>query len=816
MSTSNRVLRPTADRRPRLAGRHRLPGRSGSSCSVPAGRWCRSVSPSTGSCSCLSASTVGAVVLLRRPGHGIGRICLAAGIFAGAGILGAGLALSGPRGYVNQVIPTAGLLVAVAAPLVAYALIGPVLLGAYPSGRFGPIGRWLVPLAAIVMVPAGALFLYWSPTLEYGGVSTFNPIGLRYPPEWIAWIPFLLLLVGYLGGLVLACVGLVMRYRTAVATERLQIRLVAANAIAIVAVPVMVLIVGSVTDLQLDESAGAYLSTALLLLAALVPVCVGVAILRYRLYDIDRIISNAIGYGLVTVVLFSVFAVVNVALVSQVSPLVNNEGVAVAASTLLVAALFNPLRIPRPTRRRSPLPPRPLRRRPDGPRILRPPPRRARPADARPGAGDDLAAGGRAQQLGRVDPGRRTPMSTPRWPIVLWLVTMGMVVIATPHQPRRRCRSTCPRHGASGGHRACSPWPAGRSVRSSVSGARTIGSAGCSSRSACSSRSSRSSTSTRSRLVFALPGVQPGEPEIAWVLTWIWVLPVALALVSSCSLVFPDGRPSVATLAAGGVGSGRSRLALLAIVISIAPGPIEQASFLDNPFPSASRLTSHRSGWCFLVIVLPFALSIVLGVSVARAALPARLDDVIAPADQVVRPGGRRLGVRVRRLHGDLRARCVGRCQQGVRDPRHRGAARSAGRGWCGDPPLSALRHRPDHQPDASPTASSRAALLATYAGVILLLQGPLGAVLGGDTISVALSTLVVAALFQPLRSRVQVLVDRRFDRARFDADRTTAAFSERLRDQVDIAAVTSDLDSTVRTALRPASLDLWLREGRS
>src|SRR4249919_1338349 len=73
---------------------------------------------------CLSASTVGAVVLLRRPGHGIGRICLAAGILAGAGILGAGLALVGPRGYVAESIPTVGLLVAVAAPVVAYVLIG--------------------------------------------------------------------------------------------------------------------------------------------------------------------------------------------------------------------------------------------------------------------------------------------------------------------------------------------------------------------------------------------------------------------------------------------------------------------------------------------------------------------------------------------------------------------------------------------------------------------------------------------------------------------------------------------------------------------
>jgi hypothetical protein len=106
------------------------------------------------------------------------------------------------------------------------------------------------------------------------------------------------------------------------------------------------------------------------------------------------------------------------------------------------------------------------------------------------------------------------------------------------------------------------------------------------------------------------------------------------------------------------------------------------------------------------------------------------------------------------------------------------------------------------------------AILVATYAAVILVLQGPLGNLLGGDTVSVALSTLVVAALFQPLRRRIQRAVDGRFDRARFDGERTSAAFSERLRHETDIAMVVSDLDSTVRSALRPTSLGLWLRPG--
>ncbi len=106
------------------------------------------------------------------------------------------------------------------------------------------------------------------------------------------------------------------------------------------------------------------------------------------------------------------------------------------------------------------------------------------------------------------------------------------------------------------------------------------------------------------------------------------------------------------------------------------------------------------------------------------------------------------------------------------------------------------------------------ALLVGTYATAIIFLQNTLSPVIGSETILVALSTLIVAAVFQPLRRRLQRTVDRRFDRARIDADRTATAFSERLRDEVDIEAVTSDLRETVSASIRPARLGLWLREG--
>ncbi len=104
--------------------------------------------------------------------------------------------------------------------------------------------------------------------------------------------------------------------------------------------------------------------------------------------------------------------------------------------------------------------------------------------------------------------------------------------------------------------------------------------------------------------------------------------------------------------------------------------------------------------------------------------------------------------------------------------------------------------------------------ILATiFVAIILVLQDGLSLVTQGDTIAVAMSTLAVFALFQPVRRRVQRAVDRRFDRARFDAERTSAAFAERLRGEMDIDAVTTDLRDTVQTAIKPADLGLWLRE---
>jgi len=101
------------------------------------------------------------------------------------------------------------------------------------------------------------------------------------------------------------------------------------------------------------------------------------------------------------------------------------------------------------------------------------------------------------------------------------------------------------------------------------------------------------------------------------------------------------------------------------------------------------------------------------------------------------------------------------------------------------------------------------ATLVAVYGAVVLLAQAFLGPRDAPDAV-IAGATLVAAALFQPLRLRIQRAVDRRFDRGAYDADRVSTAFGGRLRDEVDLEQIATDLTDTVRHAVQPASLHLW------
>ena len=99
--------------------------------------------------------------------------------------------------------------------------------------------------------------------------------------------------------------------------------------------------------------------------------------------------------------------------------------------------------------------------------------------------------------------------------------------------------------------------------------------------------------------------------------------------------------------------------------------------------------------------------------------------------------------------------------------------------------------------------------VVAVYVGVITLASKALGF---HTPIAVATSTLAAVALFNPLRVRVQRVVDRRFNRAHYDAEATVAAFTARLRDAVDLETVRSDLLDVVNRAVQPAHASVWIR----
>jgi len=300
--------------------------------------------------------------------------------------------------------------------------------------------------------------------------------------------------------------------------------------------------------------------------------------------------------------------------------------------------------------------------------------------------------------------------------------------------------------------------------------------------------------------IIARPDGLPGAIWFAWLSSWIWVFVVGTVAIHLV-LFYPDGRlPSPAwwplavagALAMCGVATG----------LALAPGPLNNAPYVDNP----------------IGLVPLGSASVVAGVFAVVAALAAA---TTASAFYRFR---RAVGIERQQLKWLAYfaallaiAVLVGSVGQAYKPAQlFLIAAATAVPFAIG---LAVMRYRL-YEIDVIIRRTLiygvlSATLVGVYVAAVLALQYALSPFTTGNALVVAGSTLVAVALFQPLRERIRRAVDQRFYRSRYDAQATIDAFAVRLRNEIDLDALASELLDVVSDTVRPAWARLWLRKER-
>jgi len=291
-----------------------------------------------------------------------------------------------------------------------------------------------------------------------------------------------------------------------------------------------------------------------------------------------------------------------------------------------------------------------------------------------------------------------------------------------------------------------------------------------------------------------------GPELVAWIASWIWI-PFVLSALILFPLLFPSGK----------LLTPRWRLVLVAVAVAFPllfigtafePGRLKNYPF-DNPFgaPSVFRtpvLIFGSVGFALMVVcTLAAAASLILRFRRSRGEERLQLKWVTTAAAVLVLTFALPTEVVVGEKGGFV-AILLGLSLVEV----------AVG--------IAMLRYRL-YDIDvvinrALVYGSVTATLAGTYAGTVLLLQLALSGVTEGSQLTVAASTLAVAALFRPVRARIQSVVDRRFFRSRYDAALVVEAFGARLRDEIALNTLSTDLLHAVHTALQPSHATLWLR----
>jgi hypothetical protein len=308
---------------------------------------------------------------------------------------------------------------------------------------------------------------------------------------------------------------------------------------------------------------------------------------------------------------------------------------------------------------------------------------------------------------------------------------------------------------------------------------------------------------------YVATGSNPGHLGVAWVTEWLSSVWLALSVVF-LPLVFPNGR----------LVSRRWRpvwwfevVVLVAVVVSFEPGDLALDVSIENPLGVHGAALAVLKATERLILV-----PVLLGILLAAASLVVRFRRSAGVERQQLKwfafAALLAIGGLLMSGLGELLTPAWGEPIGGV--------------GWIvflatcvlGIPlaaGMAILRYRLyDIDVVINRTlvyGSLTAALAATYVASILLLRLVLGPLTGESDLAVAGSTLAVAALFRPARTRIQAVVDRRFYRRRYDAARTLDEFASLLRHEVDLDAVGKDLRAAVGETMQPMSVSLWLRE---
>ncbi|HET8587714.1 MAG TPA: hypothetical protein VFM74_07560 [Candidatus Limnocylindria bacterium] len=287
----------------------------------------------------------------------------------------------------------------------------------------------------------------------------------------------------------------------------------------------------------------------------------------------------------------------------------------------------------------------------------------------------------------------------------------------------------------------------------------------------------------------------------AWMASWTFVLGIGVMGIFM-PLLFPTGR----------LASPRWRWVVLAGAVGLAgglapsifgPGPMSTAAPIDNPLgiDGAGPLLNTINGWSSVLAPIVFGLVVISLVQRYRRGGPvdrAQIKWFLYPA--AVAGAGMGIGLTGIQVIGDL-AWLIGLAATAL-------LPIAIG--------IAILRHRLfDIDVIINRTlvyGGLTVVLAVVYVLSVLLLEQLLSPFTADSGLAVAASTLGVVALFQPLRRRMQALVDRRFYRSRYDASLVVSSFSSQLRDQVELTRLTDELGATISDALQPASVSVWLR----